>query len=425
MKVQIESVSSTEQRLSIEVEPQVVEQELTLAYKALSREVKIPGFRPGKIPRRILEQHYKNEVEADVVRRVQLKAFVDAVKQEKVPAISDPHLSGGKLVKDQPFAFTARVEVKPNVTVKEWKGLTLKKLAAEVTDAQVDEQVKRLQDSRTTVEPVAGRDVVQAGDLVVIDFDATKDGKPFPGNTGRGVTVEVAKGELIEGNLPQLEGGKLGATLEFDYAFPADYRVDEVKGQTAHFVATLKELKAKRVPTLDDEFAKLMGLDSVAALKARVRGDLERAAKNRATVDERDDLFKKLIEKNAIEIPQALVERGIDLMLDAAFGNMARSGVDPRMLNLDWNKLREDLRPRSEVEVRGQLLLEAVTREEKLSVSEAEMDAKLEALSKETGAPIAQVKKQYATEDAKEALRNRVLEDKAIELVKSHAKFEA
>lgn len=424
MKVQVENVSSTEKRLSIEVEPAMVEKELTLAYQALSHEVKLPGFRSGKIPRRILEQKYKSDVEADVVRRVQMKAFIDAVKQEKVPVIGDPHMSGGAIVKDQPFAFTARVEVKPDVSAKDYRGLGLKKLAAEVTDAQVQEQLLRLTQSRATVEAITSRDVAQKGDFAVIDFDATKDGAPFPGNTGRGVTVEVAPGELVEGNLPQLEGAKVGEPKVIDYSFPADYRVEEVKGQTARFTVTVKELKEKKAPALDDAFAKTLGVESLVELTTRVRADLERAAKNRVAVDERDEVFKKLIEKNAIDIPTALVERGIDIMLDAAFGNMTRSGVDPRMLNLDWNKLRDELRPRSEVEVRGQLLLEAITKQEQITVTPDDLERKLETMAKETGAPIATVKAQYKSVDAQEALRHRVLEDKAFELVKSHAKYE-
>ncbi|MDP1829952.1 MAG: trigger factor [Archangium sp.] len=422
MKVQVEDVSSIEKRLSIEVDPALVEKELTAAYTNLSRQVKVPGFRPGKIPRRILEQKFKSEVEADVVKRVQLLGFIDALKETNVAAVGDPSFSGGKIESQKPFSYSARVEVKPIVNAKDYKGLELPKFELGVTDERVNEQIERMLSQRTQVVPVEGRDTVQKGDLVVIDFDATKNGAVFPGNTGRDVTVEVIDGQLIEGNLPDLEGSKVGEKKELDYTFPADYRVEEIKGQTAHFVVTVKELKQKKVPALDDAFAKEMGEETADALKARVRRDLEKAAKNRVEVDERDALFKALIEKNPIEVPTAMVNRGVDFMLENALGGLMRSGMDPNMLQLDWGKLRDELRPKAALEVRGQLLLEAVGKEEKLEVAEADVDARLEKLATDSGLPLDQVKKQYQSAEARDALKNRTKEEKVIAFLKQHAK---
>ncbi len=421
MKVQVESVSSIEKRLSIEVEAQVVDRELSQAYAALSQQVKVPGFRPGKVPRRILEQKYRTEIEADVVRRVQARATVDAIKEHDVKAVSEPQYLGGKILANTAYTFTARLEVKPEVNVKEFKGLALKKLDSSIDDAKVDEQLTRLREGRATTEPVSGRDVAKIGDLAVIDFDALKGGQPFPGNTGRNVSVEVEPGELIEGKLPQLEGQKLGEARTFDYAFPAAYRVEEVKGQTASFTATLKELKERKLPELNDDFAKSQGVDTVDALKAKIRADLERAIKSRLETDARENVLKALIEKNPFECPPSMIQRGIDSMLDGALGSLMRSGVDPRTLNLDWNKLREDMRPRAEVEVRGALILEALGRAEQLSVSDEDVEKKLAELAASAGVPVAQAKKSYAGAEALSSLKSRIIEDKALELVKQHA----
>lgn len=423
MKVQVESVSSIEKRLSIEVDAQVVNRELTQAYATLAQQVKIPGFRPGRVPRRILEQKYKNEVEADVVRRVQAQATVDAIKANDVKAVGEPHYAGGKLVPNETYAFTARFEVKPELTVKEFKGLSLKKQDATIDDAKVTEQIDRLRESRSTLETVAGRDVAKLGDMAVIDFDATKAGEAFPGNTGRNVTVEVAAGELVEGNLPQLDGMKVGEQKTFDYAFPADYRVAEVKGQTASFTATLKELKERKLPELNDEFAKSQGSDTVDALKAKVKSDLERGAKNRVETEAREELLKALIEKNPFECPASMIDRGVDFMLDGALQSLMRSGVDPRMLNLDWGKLRSEMRPRAEVEVRGSMLLEALGKTENLTAGEAELEAKYEEISKETGMPAAQVKARYVAPEAQDSLKTRIIEEKAMALVRQHASW--
>ncbi len=423
MKVQVEDVSSIEKRLSIEVEPAVVEKELTAAYTQLGHQVKLPGFRPGKIPRRILEQKFRTDVEADVVRRVQLQAFIDAIKEKKVDAVSDPHLSGGKLVASQPFAFTARVEVRPVVETKEYKGLGLTKFETAVTDEKVKEQIDRMAQSRVTTEDVTDRTVVAKSDLAVIDFDATIEGQPFPGNTGHDVTVEVAEGQLIEGNLPQLEGAKLGVKTDFDYAFPADYRVEEVKGKTARFSATVKAIKAKKVAAVDDAFAVSMGAASLEELTKKTRSDLERAAKATAWRDERENVYKALIEQNPFEVPKAMIERAVESMLEGALRNLSRQGIDPRMINLNWESLRNDMRPRAEVDVRGHLLTESIAKAEKMTASDEDVVAQMQEMADDAGVPLAAVQKQFRDAESLASLKARAVEEKVVALIKQHAKY--
>ncbi len=422
MKVQVEEVSPIERRLEIEVEPQVVQDELSRAYATLSRQVKIAGFRPGKVPRRILEQRFKDEVEPDVIRRVQLKAFLEAIQSHQVDAVSDPMISGGKLDLSAPYAFTARVEVKPKLTPTDYKGLPLTQREVKLDEAKVEEQLTKLRESRTELKAVEGRDVAKEGDYAVIDFTALLEGKEFPGNKGDAVTVEVKDGELVEANLRQVEGMKPGETKEFDYTFPADYRVEEVKGKAAHFKVTLKELKQKVVPAADDAFAASLGAESLEKLKERVRLDLSRAEKQKAQTDERDEVFKALIEKNAFDVPKSMIDRAVEMMMEGALRAVMRGGVDPRQLGLDLDAFRAEFRPKAEVEVRGQLILEAIAQAEKIEVADADLEAKLESLAADSGAALSQVRKAFKSEDEKLGLRNRVREEKTIAFLKEHAK---
>lgn len=422
MKVQVEDISSIEKRLSIEVDFAVVEKELTQAYATLSRQVKMPGFRAGKIPRRLLEQRYKSEVEADVLRRVQLIGFYGAVQEQSVPAVGEPTFTGGKIEAQKPVSYSARVEVRPSVTPKDYKGLVLPAIDATVPDEKVQEQLNRLAEQRVEAVAVEGRDVVQKGDVVTIDFDATIDGAPFGGNTGRDVTVEVVDGQLIEGNLPQLEGAKLKGTQEFDYTFPADYRVEEVKGKTAHFVATIKEIKVKKTPALDDAFAKSLGEDSFDSLKAKVRKDLERAAQARAATDEREAILKALVDKNAFDVPAAMINGHIDFMLRSALNNLMRSGMDPKMLNLDWTQLREEMRPKAVLEVQGQLILEAVAAAESIDATAADVEARLQSLADEAGVSLEQARAQVRNPEAQAGLKARTKEEKVLRFLKEQAK---
>ena len=257
----------------------------------------------------------------------------------------------------------------------------------------------------------------------VIDFDATIDGAVFTGNTGRDVTVEVIEGQLVEGNLPQLEGGKVSEKKEFDYAFPADYRVEEVKGKTAKFVATVKAIKAKKTPALDDAFAVTMGAKTIDELTTKTRSDLERAAKATAWRDERENIYKALIEKNAFELPKAMIERAVDSMLEGALRNLSRQGIDPRMLNLNWDSLRDDMRPRAEVDVRGALLTEAIAKQENMTASDEDVVAQMQEMADDAGMPLAAVQKQFRDSESLAVLKNRAVEAKVVALIKQHAKY--
>jgi trigger factor len=424
MKVQVEAISPIEQKLSIEVEPERVSQELERAYSQLGRQVKIAGFRQGKVPRRILEQRYKEQVEDDVIQRVVQTAYFEAIGQHKVQAVSQPTVSNAALKPNEPFAFEARVQVKPVVEPKDYKGLSLKKTDVKVDDAKVNEQLERLRENASQLEPVTDRDVAHSGDFATIDYTASCEGKDFPGGRAENVTVEVAQGELVKGNIAALEGVKVGDAKDLDYAFPADYPVEEVKGKVAQFHLTLKGLKRKVVPALDDEFAKELGVgETLEDLKARVRADLERNVKQQAEVEEREALIKQLAEKNAFEVPKAMVDRAIDMMLRGALSAMAGRGIDPRSLNLDLSSLREDMRERALGEVRGTLLFEAIADKEKIEVSESEIDQRIEQMAKDEQVGLSQVKARFKGADQRRSLGLRMREEKTIEFLRQNASY--
>ena len=348
MKVQVEELSPIERKLSIEVEPERVEDELKRAYSQLSGQVKVAGFRPGKAPRRILEQRYREQVESDVTKRVVERAYYAAIAEHKVEAVSSPQVTNSKLKPGAPFSFEARVEVKPKLDPKDYQGLSFKHSDATVDEAKVQERLESMRGRMARLEPLEGRDVAQANDFAVVDYEGTLDGKPFAGSTAENITVEITAGELVESNIAALEGAKVGETRELDYTFPADYQDAAVQGKTAHFKVHVKGLKAQVTPALDDDFAKeIGGGDTLDALKAKVRGDLESAAKTQAQQEEREALLKALVEKNPFEVPKAMVERAVEMMLEGALRSLSRGGVDPRRLGLDFNTLREDMRERA------------------------------------------------------------------------------
>ena len=425
MKVQVEELSPVERKLSIEVPPEQVQAELGRAYAQLGRSVRLPGFRPGKVPRRILEQRFKGEVEDDVARRLVERAYLSAISEHHVDAVGAPQLTPVRLDQEKPFAFEARVEVRPKVDPKDYRGLPFKRVQVAVIDPEVDERLEAMRQRVARLEPVEGRTVAEPGDFAIVDYTGNIEGQPFPGSAAEDVTVEVAAGDLMRGNVAELAGAVVGQKRELDHTFAADDSEASRAGKTAHFSFTLKGLKRQLVPPLDDDFAKEVGGgETLAELKAKVRGDLESAARNRAAQDEREQLVKGLVERNPFDLPKAMIERGLDAMLDGALRMMARQGLDPSRLNLDFSSLREEMRPKAEAEVRGALLLQAVAEKEGLSVNSEELDARTAQYATESGAPLHQVRKAFKEPEQKRALEQRVREEKTVEFLKAAAKDE-
>ena len=423
MKVHVETLSPIERKLSIEVEPDQVAAELGRAYHALGERVRLPGFRPGKVPRRILEQRFRGEVEDDVARRLVEKSYLSAIAEHGVEAVGEPQVTGAHLVLDAPFAFEATVEVRPEVAPKDFQGLPLKRLTPKVEEAQVDARIEQLRQRLGRLEPVENRTVAELGDFAVVDYQGTVDGQPFEGGSGEGVTVEVAKGEVTSGNVEALVGLALGETREASSEFPQGH---PQAGRTAAFRFTLRGLKTRVVPPLDDELAREVGGGpTLEALRNRVRTDLLASAKAEAARTERDQLVKGLIERNPFPLPKAMVERGLEAMLEGALRSLARGGVDPRELNLDFDALRAEMRPRAESEVRGALLLEAIAEKEGLKVEPSEVDARIEELATESEQALSQVRKAFKDTNQRRSLELRIREEKTVEFLRSRAKDES
>lgn len=428
MKIQVESLSPVEKKVTIEIDPERVAQELSRAYQSLGRRVKLKGFRPGKAPRHVLERNFREQVEAEVLESLVQDTFAQAVREQSIDAVAPPRVQVGEggLAEGRPLGYTARVEVKPRLEPRDYRGLQAPRKTAEVTDQMVADELTRLQQSMAQLVPVEGRFEAQPGDFALVDHQGTIGGQPFPGAKAEGVTVQVAEGELWNGFLGALAGKKLEETLEVDQTFPADHRVAELRGQVAHLAITLKALKTRQVPALDDELAKDLALPGVATLeelRRRIRADLEKREARRVEAETRDALVKAALEKNDFEVPPALVERAIDSMLEGTAERFARQGIDIRRLDLDLARLRADLRENALLQVKGALLLEAIADAEKIAVGDEDVQAEATRIAEELGVPLAQVQRQIRGGDALETLKNKLREDKALAFLSSQATF--
>lgn len=426
MKIQVEAVSPVEKKVTVEIDAEQVAKEIDRAYTGLGRRVRLPGFRPGKVPRNVLVRNFRGEVEREVVEKLVNESFTEAVRSEKIDAVATPDVSLADQTFDaaKPFKYTAKVEVRPLIAPRDYRGLEVTHKAAAVTDAMVDEELQKVLESAATLREVEGRDVAQKGDWATIDHEGTIDGKPFTGSAAQGVTVRVEEGALENGNFGHLEGKKIGEAVEFDHTFPSDSRVEEVRGKTARFKATVRGLKVRQTPPLDDEFAKqvgILGVETAEQLRARMRSDIEKREQLKADNELKDALVKAALAKNDFEVPPALVERTIDSMIESTAERLARSGIDLRHLQLDLPRLRADLREKALEQVRAALLLEAIAETEKTEVTEDDLQREIARIAEEHGVPLERARKDFRGKDALAALHVRIRERKAVSVLSSSA----
>lgn len=425
MKIQVEKLSPVEQKVTVEIDPERVAREFDRAYASLGKRVKLKGFRPGKAPRAVLERNFKEEIENEVMQRLVQETFEQAVEQEDIEAVAPPQVKVDEpgLGLGRPFSYSARVEVKPAVSAKDYRGLEVTKRQPEVTEAMVETELGRLRETLSRLVPVEGRDDAHKGDWATIDYEGTVEGKPFEGGKAEAALVEVEEGDLFTGSVPQLEGRKIGETFEIDEVFPAGFRDEALRNRPVHFRVTLKSLKAKELPTLDDAFVKELGfegVDSLPALRARMLSDLTKREERRTEQELHDALVRGALAKNDFEVPPAMVERAIDRMMESTAQRFASQGVDLAQMGIDVARVRANMREHALLQVKGALLLEAIADAEKIEVTDEDEKAELARRAQEAGVP---VEKLRVKGEARAALRQRIREDKAVALLVSQAKY--
>ncbi len=429
MKVTIEELSPILKKVSVEVPAEDVDKALDRAYREANKSAKIPGFRSGKVPRRILERHYKPQVTMQVAEDLVRDSWLKAVEQEKLRAVGLPNVENIDMIESgKPFEFSAKVDVLPEPKVTDYEGLPGERPKVQVTSEDVDGELERIQQSFARLVPVEERTKVEEGDYILAEVSATADGEPLDTGAESGVTLQVAKGDISGGYIPEAEGYEIGDTVEVRHEFPVEGKVPEkVKGKAGVFKVTIKEMKRREVPPIDDELAKDLGeegVDNLMALRGLIR---EKLTERRASEAERhltDSLMKALVEKNPIDVPAPLVERAAASMVKPFMEQMARSGAAPGEFGSEemLRRLAETSKPHAEAMLKGTLLLQAVADKTGIEVTDEDIDAHYEKLSKEMGAPKEKVRAKVQSDPEElDAMQRRVREEKALAHVKEKA----
>ncbi len=320
MQVTVKDVSTVKKILSIEVPEKDVVQELDNAYKTLKKNAKIKGFRPGKAPRSVLERYYKQDVHNDVTSKLLQDSFIAALKETELSIVGQPQLDPPSLDEKGPYKYEATVEVKPELGALDFKGLKLQKNLYEVSDEEIDTQLKLLQKNLAKREPITEERPVQENDFVSIDYQGFKDGQPFvETQKTKNFTMKVGAGSISKEFDEQIIGMQPGASREIQVKFPEDYFNDKLANHEITFQTTLNEIREEKLPEIDDEFAKELGqYENLDAVKKAITDNLQQGYDKRVEHELNEQIFEALIAKTEFELPESMVEYELEGIVEEA-----------------------------------------------------------------------------------------------------------
>lgn len=429
MKVNAERIDNHRLCLEVEVGEQEVNQALDKAYRRLVNKVSIPGFRKGRAPRRVVEARLGKQVLLDeAFDIIAPAAYLQALKEHNVEPVDQPEIEVVTLAENKPLVFKATVVTKPEVTLGEYKGLTVAKPSDAVSEEDVDRQLEVLRQRQARMVVVEDA-VLQKGDFAIIDFAGTVDGQPFKGGDAQGYPLEVGAGRFIPGFEEQLVGAKVGEQRTVTVTFPADYFVQELAGKEAVFTVTVKDIKRKEVPALDDEFAKdVSDFATLAELRADLRSKLEQVARDKAEEAFKNNAVKKAVDNATVDIPDVMIEQRIDRMLENLAINLENRGIKMadylKYTKTDIPTLRQKYRDAAAYNVKTDLVLEAIAKAENLTATDADVAEEIATMAKSFQASEDEVRQIIEKQGRMEALKTTVVRRKATELIVSTAQPE-
>jgi trigger factor len=421
LKVEYNEETSVRKSLAFEIEADLVSREIAARAQHYARRVKIPGFRPGKIPPDVIKQRFRQQVLEDVAEKLVNQVVQEELQGRGLRPLATPRVTDLKIDEGQPLTFTAVFETLPLVELPEWKGLTAKAPKAVVEEEDVDRELARLREEAARYDPVEPRPA-EAGDFSVIDVRfTTAEGKP---RHDENVLVEVGAADNQKELNEALVGMSPGETkLAHVIVEPAQQSPPRAE-RAVDYTVTLKDLKKKVLPALDDEFAKDLGdWDSLAALRETVRQRLRAAAERKADREVKNALVEALVEKASFEVPETLVERHMSARTETAARGLAYQGVDPTKVGMDWKKYREDQRQDSVKAAKADILLDEIARREGLEATDADVDAEIARYAETLKKSKESVRARMEKDGDIQALRARIREDKTLDLLRANARL--
>jgi trigger factor len=426
MNVNIEEPNSLRRKLTIEVEPDEIKHELDRAFNELKRGVVLKGFRPGHAPRNLLERFFGEQVRGEVIQKL-VKEYTDkALEEHDLKPVVAPEIVTEQtdLQKDLSLKFSATFDLRPKIEVKDYEGLKVPESKVEVTDTEVEEAIERFRERQATLKKIEDRTVVEDGDYALALVEAFEDGKPVSPTKPEDRLVEVSERALAHGVFEVLKGAELGMQTKASKTYPADYSHKDLAGKTIEWRATPKEIYRRELPTVDDDFAKDLGDENLAAFRIRVRADLLAHATQEANARARQGLLDIVIERNPVELPESLVARELSAMEAELHQTLEAGGLSHEEADERVKQNADDLKTRAEKRARTGLIVDALAEQEKIEINDEELGERVATIVTQSGRNRDRAAEFYRSPENREALRQSMRREKALDFILSRAKRE-
>ena len=433
MPVEWEKIETNTVQFKIEVPALEVDTALDRAYKRVVRKVKLPGFRTGKIPRHVLESRFGPEIlHEDALQQLIPVAYRRAVAETDLSPISDPNFELVQIESGKPLLFKATVDVMPEVQLGQYRGVAVTQEEVKITDAQVENYLQHLREQHARLVSVPSEEggdgaLSCKGDLVIIDFTGFIDGEPFAGGEAENYSLELGSSTFIAGFEEQLEGALPGEEREVKATFPKDYHKGELSGREAHFKVKIKEIKRRELPELNDDFAReVSDAGTLPEFRVQVQEQLEQAAREGAQNKLKEDLIAKVSTDSRVELPPVMVERQIDRMLEEMENYLRYQGLTldkfAEVAKKSVDDLREERREEAARRAKAGAVLEAIMKQEGITVDEIELEHKIEEIARAHHDDPAHVREVFAKQGRLQLIKEEMRVQKVVALLVQEAK---
>ncbi len=420
--IKIEEINPVKKRISVEIPWEEVKKELDAAYRTVGKKARVKGFRPGKTPRHILETYFREDAEGEAVSNLVQRSFEEAVQANSLQPVARPEIDQNGIQPEKSFTYSATLEVEPVVEPRGYIGMELSREDASVTDRDVEERLEELRHMYSSLQDVEGDRPVQNGDFLLIDFEGKLGTEPRKELTEAGFRIEVGSKRLVPGFEDALVGMRKGESKEFTVRFPENYHIKDFAEQDITFHVTVRDVKVKVLPALDDQFIKnFERYENIEALRDDLRKSLAEEKSVRAKDALRKAINDRLLDANPFEVPEAFVERQILGMMIEYQRRMVINGMDPENAAKVAANLHDQFRGEAARLVRTGILLRKIAEKEAIAVDDAEIDARIREMAGRYGRDFGTMKASYETDNLTEHLKDQILEEKTLDFIESRA----
>ncbi|MBT1070280.1 trigger factor [Pelotalea chapellei] len=419
MQVTVEAINPVTKKVFIEIPSEQVDAEIEKTYANIQKKAKLQGFRPGKAPMQLVKRTYSDAMRDQVMRRFYEQTLFKALDEHKIEPIDSPTIESDILEPGSPFKYSALVEVMPEVQITDYTGLEVTREKYKFNPENIEGELKRMQENMAQLVPVDESAAVENGHKVTIDYMFSVEGFPEETSNEENAEIEVGANKLMPGFEEQLVGMKYGETKDITVTLPEGYRTSEAAGKDGVFKVTIKDIKRKELPELNDEFAQQFGeYGTMKELREKMSEYHQKQEMERIENEQKERVIQALIEKNPLEVPQSMVKRQLDHMLENLKNRLKSQHMSIEMMGLDDEGFRQRFRESAENKVKGGLLLMALVEKENISVTDEDLEQRYEQISGGNADMLGRIKEYYGTNRSnKNNLISEIKEDKAISLL--------